>query len=118
MNNRDKHILHFLLLNNRDSTKQALRFENNNLRRTNKMLNEMKPPLGLNEIKPAKCGTVKTHNFRTVFNVLLLMALLIALNSSSFAGDKIKINLHLPPPNKMSAGDLRKLDVTNSINKY
>lgn len=46
-------------------------------------------------------------------NLIIIILILFAAISNLYTGDKIKIKLHQPPPNKLGTGDLWKLDITN-----
>lgn len=48
---------------------------------------------------------------------LFIICLLFLAAGFTHAGDKIKLKLHQPPPNKLGAGSLWKLDITNTTNE-
>ncbi len=65
----------------------------------------------------------KLFNKKKVMNKIFLQIFIAVLLltciqfNSLIAGDKIKLHLHQPPPNKLGASDLWKLDITNTTNE-
>lgn len=52
--------------------------------------------------------------YKTVLKSILLVAFIFSICGSSHAGDKIKLRLWQPAPNKLGAPDLWKLDIENT----
>ncbi len=53
---------------------------------------------------------------KKVLQILLMCSVTLGSYQLSLGGDKIKLHLHQPPPNKLGASDLWKLDITNTTN--
>jgi len=51
---------------------------------------------------------------KRILTFLLLMLIVVLFTNISQAGDKIKLKLHQPPPNKMPISSLWKLDIENT----
>ncbi|RPI13560.1 MAG: hypothetical protein EHM58_18205 [Ignavibacteriae bacterium] len=57
---------------------------------------------------------MKKHFLKILLTLLLMTGMQF---NSLLADEKIKLHLHQPPPNKLGAGDLWKLDITNTANE-